>query len=106
MYGYTPGFMNVTRNLVTGPGGSGGEISGAVGGAACAIPMRSWPAWAMNPEWTLSLVEWMIAWRAPSLSANTLVDGGVCGVTFGGSVAKVTVCPLTSRLSRSTVSAA
>jgi hypothetical protein len=39
----------------------------------------------MNPECTLSVVELIMAWRAPSGSANTLADGGVWGVTFAGS---------------------
>ena len=49
----------------------------------------------------------MTAWRAPSESENnnTLgdADGGVSGVTFGGSWPKVMVWPLTSELAHSTV---
>src|ERR1700694_130298 len=97
MYGYVPGLVKVTRNRVT-PGG------------ACANPVRSCGAGAMRPECTLSAGEVMTAWRAPSVSENnnTLgdADGGVSGVTIGGSWPNVMVWPLTSELAHSTVSPA
>src|SRR6202165_6169419 len=95
MYGYVPGLVKVTRKRVT-PGG------------ACANPVRSCGAGAMRPECTLSAGEVMTAWRAPSESENnnTLgdADGGVSGVTIGGSWPNVMVWPLPSGLAQSTVS--